>query len=108
MWQAPRRRHRRRYCRYLGLFGFVRLVRCCPRPPLGEGPGILLLVGRVRLSTALILILTSLIVSRSTRKVVGCVVVVRAVVARRLKKCRRKPRGRGCAVATMELLLPPD
>ena len=52
--------------------------------------------------------LTSLIVSRSTRIVASCADVVRAIADKRLKKCRRKPRGRGFAVETKKLLLIPD
>ena len=35
-------------CRCLNFLGLVRMVRCCSRPLLGEGPGVVLLVGRVR------------------------------------------------------------
>ncbi len=54
--------------------------------------------------TASILNLTSPIVFRSTRKVVGCDVVVRDVVDKRFKKCQRKPSGLGYDDATMKML----
>ena len=75
---------------------------------LGEGLGVLLLVGRVRRSTVPMLNLTSLIISRLTRKSVGCVADVRAAANTRLKKCRRKPRSSRGFAATMKLLLLPD
>jgi hypothetical protein len=106
--RVPRRRRRRRCCRYLNFLGLVRLVRCYSRPLLGEGPRVQLLVGRVRGSNAPILNLTSLIISRLTRKAVGCIVAVRFVADSRLKKCRRKSRGRGIVDVTMKLLLLPD
>ncbi len=49
-----------------------------------------------------------MIISRSTRKVAGRVVVVRAVADKRSKKSRRRSRGLGSAAARMKLLLLPD
>ena len=49
-----------------------------------------------------------MLIFRSTRRVAGCVVVVRGVADKRLRKCRRKPRDLGHVDATMKLLLLPD
>ncbi len=81
------------FCRYYNFLGLVRLVRYCPCPLMGEGPGVELLVGRVRRSIDPIQNLTSLIISRLTRKAASCVATVGAAADRRLRMRRRRPRG---------------